>query len=361
MSEGVSTASESAREELDRHLASSKAPGIQYVAVDSGRIVFEYVGGWADLGRGAPMGSTTTMMAYSMSKTLTAVAVLQLVAAERVRLDAPVVEYVASMPYGPAVTVRQLLAHTSGAPSPIPLRWVHLADRHAAFDESAALATVLRGHPRLAFPPGSRYAYSNIGYWLLGRVVEQASGEPFTTYVESHVLRPLGATPSELSYAIPDPALHAAGYLARYSFMNLAKGFLIDRDLVGEYDGRWLSIRSHYVNGPAFGGLVGSARGFGRFLQDQLASRSRLVGEGVRGLLYEPQRVARGTAVPMTLGWHVGDLGGIRFFYKEGGGGGFHSLMRLYPEPGLATVVMANATAFDVRKALDATDARFVR
>ena len=361
MSEGVFCRNGRVREHLDRLVASSKAPGIQYVVVDSAQVVFAHDGGWADIRRRAALGPATTMMAYSMSKTITAVAVLQLVEANRIRLDAPVVEYVSGIPYGPQATVRQLLAHTSGVPNPIPLRWVHLADRHAALDEGAALAKVLREHPRLSFPPGSKYAYSNIGYWLLGRVVEEASGEPFTTYVESHVLRPLDAPPAELAYSIPDPSRHAAGYLARYSVMNLVKRFLIDRELVGEYDGRWLSIRSHYVNGPAFGGLVGTARAFGRFLQDQLASRSRLLGEGVRGLLYAPQHVGRGTPIPMTLGWHVSDLAGIRYFYKEGGGGGFHSMMRLYPDPGLATVMMANATGFNVRAALDAADTRFVR
>jgi D-alanyl-D-alanine carboxypeptidase len=66
---------------------------------------------------------------------------------------------------------------------------------------------------------------------------------------------------------VADPAQLATGYLEKYSFMNLAKGFLIDRDLIGEYIGRWLEIRGHYVNGPPFGGLVGTARGFGKFLQ----------------------------------------------------------------------------------------------
>lgn len=57
--------------------------------------------------------------------------------------------------------------------------------------------------------------------------------------------------------------------------MNLAKGFLIDRDLIGEYTGRWLEIRSHYLNGPAFGGLVGTARGFGNSSKTSFVSIRR--------------------------------------------------------------------------------------
>jgi hypothetical protein len=63
----------------------------------------------------------------------------------------------------------------------------------------------------------------------------------------------------------------------------------------------------------------------------------------------------------MTLGWHIGSYEGARFFFKEGGGGGFHCMMRLYPASGVATVVMTNATGFDVRRLLDTIDASFVR
>jgi D-alanyl-D-alanine carboxypeptidase len=268
--------SERIRSDLDALVARSKTPGIQYLVVDSTTTLFEYDGGWADVGRRIPMDPATTLMAYSMSKTLTAVAVLRLVAAGRVGLDDPVSRYVDSLPYA-GVTIRQLLAHTSGIPNPIPLRWVHLAARHDSFDERAALTAVLRRYPRLSFPPGTKYAYSNIGYWLLGPVVERASGRPFTSYVEEQVLAPLGIAPSELGYTIPDPAHHATGYLEKYSFMNLAKRFLIDREFIGAYDGRWLRIESHYPNGPAFGGLVGTARGFGKFLRDQLRDHSALL------------------------------------------------------------------------------------
>ena len=339
----------------------SKTPAIQYVVVNATGVVFEYAGGWADIRRQAPADAATTMMAYSMSKTITAVAVLQLVEAGKVRLDDPVDRYVDSLPYGASVNVRQLISHTSGIPNPIPLRWVHPAARHASFDEHAALASVLGDHPRLSFEPGTKYAYSNIGYWLLGKVVERASGEMFSAYVNQHILRPLAIAPQELGYVVADPAHHATGYLEKYSLMNLAKGFLIDRDLIGEYSGRWLEIRSHYLNGPAFGGLVGTASGFAKFLQDQLGERSVLFNDTTRRLVYAAQQTVRGTSVAMTLGWHIGDLDGTRFFYKEGGGGGFHCMMRLYPGAGIGTVVMTNATGFDVRRLLDTMDASFIR
>lgn len=342
-------------------VAGASTPGIQYLAVDSARTLFEYDGGWADLGHRVPMDSATTMMAYSMSKTITAAAVLQLVAARKLGLDDPLARYVDSLPYPSVITLRQVLSHTSGIPNPIPLRWVHLARAHDTFDEHAALLAILEEHPRLAFTPGSRYGYSNIGYWLLGSVVERASGEPFPSYVAAHILRPLGVAPRELGYQIPDSAHHANGYLEKYSLMNLGKRWVIAPEFIGEYEGRWLRIERHYPNGPAFGGLLGTARGFARFLQDQLRPHSLLFDDVTRGLFYASQTTAAGKPVPMSLGWHVAELDGVPFFFKEGGGGGFHSMMRVYPTSGVATVVIANATAFNAKRCLDAVDRQFLR
>ena len=336
-----------------------RAPGLQYVVVNKSATLFEAHEGLADIAAGRPMLAGTTMMAYSMSKTITAAAVLQLVEAGRLRLDDPVARYLDWQPYGREITVRQLLSHTSGIPNPIPLRWVHPAGEHATFDEPAALKSVAAKHPRLAFKPGTKYGYSNIGYWLCGAIIELVAGQPFTSYIRRQVLDPLGIGPEEMAYSIGDPSMHAAGYLEKYSWINLLKPLLIDRELIGGYAGSWLQIRDHFLNGPAFGGLVGSAAGFARFLQDQLGEHSRLFSDATRATFFEQQGTTAGP-VAMTLGWHLGSTGGVRFFYKEGGGGGFHCMMRLYPGQGIGTVVMVNATSFDVRALLDVVDASFV-
>ncbi|HUL70659.1 MAG TPA: hypothetical protein VLT17_10560, partial [Gemmatimonadales bacterium] len=73
-----------------------------------------------------------------------------------------------------------------------------------------------------------------------------------------------------------------------------------------------------------------------------------------------PQQVASHTLIPMTLGWHVGTGSSGSYFYKEGGGGGFHCMMRLYPGNGVGTVVMTNATGFDVYGCLNSLDPLFL-
>lgn len=169
------------RDHLDAIVRASKAPGLQFVVVTAQGPVFEFFGGWADIARRHPMGPNTTLMAYSLSKTFTAAAVLQVIGARRMSLDEPIGRHLDFSPYGPQVTIRRLLAHTAGIPNPIPLAWIHSLAAHETFDEHSALVRVLRRHGRLAFTPGMKYGYSNIGYWLLGEFVQRVTGVAFTT------------------------------------------------------------------------------------------------------------------------------------------------------------------------------------
>jgi D-alanyl-D-alanine carboxypeptidase len=346
---------------LDDKMAASKYPGMQYVIVNSNRRLYEYDGGFSDVERRIPMEPTTTMMAYSMTKTFTAVGVLQLVERGKVSLEERVLHYVPSIPYGSFVTVRELLSQTSGIPNPIPLGWVHPASKGASFDEADALQTVMAANPRLSFTPGAKYAYSNISYWLLGKIIEAASGQPYEEYLERNVFAPLGLSAAQAGFKITDPSCHAKGYLARRSFMNLLKRFFVDGQFIGKNEGRWVHILDNYVNGPAFGGLVATARGISVFLQDQLGEHSVLLSPQTLRLFYSQQRAEEQGLVAMTLGWHIGEIDGYRYYYKEGGGGGYHSEMRIYPEKNLGSVIMVNESSSSCVQTQDAADREFLR
>ena len=348
-----------ARDRLDSLVQSSRTPGLQFAAVTAERTLFEYCGGWADLAGHRSMRPATTLMAYSMSKTITAAAVLQLIESQRLTLDASISKFLDFSPYGPDVTLRRLLAHTAGIPNPVPLAWIHTPAAHDSFDEHAALAAVLHRYNHLSFAAGTKYGYSNIGYWLLGEFVERVSGLAFSAYINRHVLQPLGILPHELGYNILSVPDHARGYLEKYSLMNVFARMFVDRQFIGSYSERWLELYPHYLNGAAFGGLVGTAGGFAKFLQDQLGRHSMLFEASTRSEFYAQQQTTEGAAVPASLGWQVGTLKGTRVFYKEGGGGGFHCMMRLYPDCGVGTVVMTNATVFNVRRLLDTLDPLF--
>lgn len=341
-------------------LAPSHGPGIQYIIVDKSNVIFEHCSGLSDIKNRIPLSIDHTMAAFSMTKTITAIAILQLVEVGKLNLEDKVNRYI-KHPYSSDITIRQLLNHTSGIPNPIPLKWAYLANSDYGFNEVAALADVLKDNPKSDYAPGEKYAYSNIGYWLLGKVIETVTEEDYQTYVKKQIFQPLKLRTDEIDFKINDPSHHAKGYLAKYSFMNIVKGFVTNQEVWGEYEGNWLHIKNVYLNGPGFGGAIGSAKAFSRILQDLLAEKSLLLGKTGMQLLYTQEKNNESKSIPMTLGWHIGELNGLRYFYKEGGGAGFHSEMRIYPSVGLSSVIMTNRTSFNSRKELSRIDNIFIK
>lgn len=343
------------RQKLDDLIEDSETPGIQYILVGAEQVLFQYNAGVSDVGKRKAIDARTMFMTYSLTKTFTAAAVLRLVDQGKVALDDDLSEYTPEAPYGHGIQIRHLLSQTSGIPNPIPLRWVHLAKDHAGFDESGALDAVMKANPNRGFMPGEKYQYSNISYWLLGRVIEKASGQSYASYMREQLFAPL-AIESEMSFDSSATDRVAKGYIPRWSWMNLAKFFVSDSSYWGEYEDGWLNIRPHYLNGPAFGGLVASAQGVARFLQDQLAATSMVLSAETRVRFLEQQKNLEEKPVPMTLGWHVDQLDGTPYLYKEGGGMGYHAEMRLYPSLGLGSVMLVNSGTFNTRKTLSVID-----
>ena len=336
-------------------LSSTNEPGIQYVVVNSDSVVFEYSSGQADIKNKVALSSSHTMAAFSMTKTLTAIGVLQLLERNKIKLDDKISQYV-EHPYSVGITIRQILSHTSGLPNPIPLKWVHLAKNHITFNEKKALEKVLLENSKASSLPGEKYEYSNIGYWLLGGVIEKVSGLSYSEYINKNIFEPLHLSKSEIGFSVFQEDNHAKGYLKKYSFMNLLKSFLIEGATWGEYEDNWLHINNVYLNGPAFGGAIGSAKAFSRILQSLLSKNSVLLGSNAKQYLYSQENTNSGEKIDMTLGWHISELNNMKYYYKEGGGAGFHSEMRIYPGVNLASVLMVNRTSFNTRKQLSNLD-----
>ena len=206
----MSDAQAQARRYLDRLLADDDAPGLQYLFLSDDAVLYSHTGGMADLVNREPVTDLTTFNAYSVTKTFAAAAILQLAEQGKVGLDRPIAQYLDQFPYDKSPTIRETLTHTGGFPNPNPMPWVHLAGEHAAFDKAQFVGEVLRSHNRLKSEPGRTYAYSNVGYLLLGEVIEKVSGQAFTEYVEQHLIRPLRLRDGEtLAFAITRPQDHA--------------------------------------------------------------------------------------------------------------------------------------------------------
>ena len=336
--QSTTPSAERVRRELDKRLQL----GLQYIAVNASGLLVDYAGGVRDAATGEPVTRDTLFLSASSSKVLTAAAVLTLAERGALRLDDPLARYVPYQPYGERVNLSQLLSHTSGVPNPLPLKWLHTAAEHARFSEDAALRGVLQRHPTLQFEPGTRYAYSNLAYWLLGKVIEAVSGLCFDAYLQQSIREPLQIDARDLSCEFLDAAQQARGHVRRWSLLGLALPLLVDATILSRPAGRWARFEHLHMNGPAYGGVRASARGYARFLQDLLQPRSRVLGDAMKRLFFAPQRARSGRLLPTTLGWHTGSLAGERYLSKPRGGHGFHSNLRIYPARSLATVFLSN-------------------
>ena len=200
-------------------IAGNKVPGGALAVSRGGRLVYARGFGYADLDRETPVQPRSLFRIASISKPITAVAVLQLVDRGRVRLDDPVMRYVPQRPAladGAAadarlndITVRQCLTHTggwdrdkSGDPIAIPAHVARTLGTSPPVSHSDVIRYTL-GRP-LDFDPGTRHAYSNVGYLLLGRLVETLGGVGYERYVKERVLAPIGVTTTQLGRALPE-------------------------------------------------------------------------------------------------------------------------------------------------------------
>ncbi len=326
---------------LDRMIEKGKIPGVQYLVMNKEKILIEYNGGMQDIKNKIPVTASTTFMLNSSTKTVTAAAILQLVEKGKIDLDSSMSSYYPDHPYGEGVTIRHLLNQTSGIPCPVPIKWFHLAEEHENFDENKALAEVLK-KSKLKSNPGEKYLYSNTSYWLLGKIIEKVSGLSYPEYIKKNIFQPLSIPSKEMDYTSPDIKLQAKEYQEKCSILNLVVYFMDDKKLRGKSEGKWTRYKFIYHNGYAYGGLFTNARGVGRFLQDMLKERPTIFSPETKEKFFTRQKTNADELVETTLGWHVGELSGVNYFGKVGGGRGSCSNIRIYPDKGIATVYLAN-------------------
>ena len=188
-------------------MSARKIPGSALAVVKNRRLVHARGYGWADREKKIPATQDSLFRIASLSKPITAVAILKLAEAGRLKLDArafdllrvdPVVEPGQKPdPRLEQITVRQILQHTGGwdrDKSFDPMFRPKLIARKVGVPAPASAEAVIRymlGQP-LDFDPGARYAYSNFGYCALGRVIEKISGQPYEKFVQEKILAPIG-------------------------------------------------------------------------------------------------------------------------------------------------------------------------
>jgi CubicO group peptidase (beta-lactamase class C family) len=336
-------------------------PGLSVSVVKGDRVVWERGFGFTDLATSTPATPQTMYLWFSMTKIATATAVVRLAEGGDLDLDAPVTDYFAgfSIVSQPRqITVRHLLSHTSGLANPLPIRWVRPAGILAP-DRRAFVDRLLARHRKLRFTPGERASYSNLGYLVLGEVISEVSGASYEEYVRDAILLPLGMNRTGFAYPEPEGHEAATGYQPLWRPLTPLFRRVLPHGVVGPRQGRYVAFNPFYVNGPAYGGLVGSVDEAARLVLLHLNGGQI---DGTR--LLSPESVAemrritpRGGRRDFGLGWFRAHEAAQRrpaFVEHLGGGAGFWNVMRLYPEESLGVVVMGNVTSYDHEAICDA-------
>jgi CubicO group peptidase (beta-lactamase class C family) len=179
-------------------------------------------------------------------------------------------------------------------------------------------------------------------------LISRVSGLPFEDHVRATVLGPLGMARTD--FVIRDPETWATPYQRRFTTAGVLMPLLIPRAILGPRHGRFRSLRHFYVDGAAYGGLVGPASDAARFMRAHLRDGEL---DGVRILSADATRnmrdiAAEGSRIEVGMGWfRRGKVRPAEFLEHLGGGVGFWTCLRVYPEQGLGAVVMGNATTYD--------------
>ncbi|NMH94079.1 beta-lactamase family protein, partial [Pseudonocardia bannensis] len=201
---------------LETRLRDLRTPGAIVLVDVPGQGTWLTALGTGDLPTGAPMQVDDHMRIASVTKTFTATVVLQLVDEGKVRLDDPVATYVADVPNGATITVRDLLAQRSGlynTTDDLGLNATLDAQPQKVWNDQELLAIAF-SHPP-AFAPGQAFQYTNTNYLLLGQIAERAGGAPLRELMAQRIFTPLvmhdTTLPARDDSSIPDP--HPRGYM----------------------------------------------------------------------------------------------------------------------------------------------------
>jgi CubicO group peptidase (beta-lactamase class C family) len=288
-------------DEFFRPVAGGKSPGAAVAVVRDGQVVFLKAYGMADDAGAIPNSAGTIFRLASVTKTFTAVAVLQLVEGGKLKLDDPLSKYVPDFPNADKIRISHLLSHTAGVPDFIP------------YDEVKKRS--------LEFEPGSRINYSNNGYYVLGRVIEKVSGQPWDEYLRDHIFLPLGMKHSGYDRT-PELAGRATGYLAGA-------------------DGNYQPIAPQdALGGYAGGGLYSTVEDLvlwaGGLTSDKLLRKETLERASTPGLLTDGRRTAYG------FGWMTASYRGLREVGHGGDITGFNTYFARYPDEKLTVIVLSN-------------------
>jgi D-alanyl-D-alanine carboxypeptidase len=270
---------------LDRWVLFGPSLGVDVTIDDALHGTWHGAGGYAEVETRSPMAVNAKCYIYSITKTFTAVRILQLAESGALSLDSPITTYLPGLPFPPGVTIRRLLNHTSGVPSYTDLpEYVPATRRSPSAPWSYDHVRELTCTGALDFDPGAGWHYSNTGYMLLAKLIETVTGRSYADEIRDGIVEPLALHETYVAQAVDDGKL-TPGYA---------------RELNDEH--RMEEVTRVYHPGWCLTGLiVSTTREVAQFYSKLLS-----------GALLAPESLAQ-----MKAHVSVGSRGGPGSFFKE--------------------------------------------
>ncbi|MEW5976203.1 MAG: serine hydrolase domain-containing protein [Acidobacteriota bacterium] len=322
----------SAATEVDRiftRWSGPGSPGCAVGVVQRGELVFEKGYGLANLEHDIPNTPTTVFYVASTSKQFTAAAIGLLLKRGKISLEDEVRRYVPELPeYPEPVRVRHLLYHTSGISDYLELfalAGVRLDDVHS----ESEIVEMLSRQVSLNFEPGTRFQYSNSGYFLLGLIVKRVSGKSLRQFASEEIFQPLGMRDTRFHDERTELVKRrASGYYSRKE--GEYRNYLTHFDEVGD------------------GGLMTTVRDL--FLWDSEFYRPRLEEGTLTPLLTSPGTLDGGQSLNYAFGLALGEHRGLRMFSHGGSFLGFKSEFLRLPERDLSVICLCNHSGIEATR-----------
>lgn len=293
-------------------------PGLALLVARGGEIVQAEGYGLANVELQVPVKPETVFQSGSVGKQFTATAVMMLVEEGKIGLEDPLTKF---FPEAPAtwkdVTVRELLSHTAG-----------FGDYPEKFDfrkdwTEAELLKVVESIP-LAYPPGTKWEYSNLGYLTLGILIHRVTGEFYGDFLQERIFKPLGMRTTRIISEADIVPNRAAGY-------RLVKGELKNQEWVAP-------MVNTTADGSLYFSILDLAKWDAGLYTEKLLKRSSLQE------MWTPASLKNGqpNKEDYGFGWVIGDWHGHRVISHDGAWQGFKTAIARYVDDQLTVVVLAN-------------------
>jgi D-alanyl-D-alanine carboxypeptidase len=337
---------------------SGNPPGMSFAVIKNGRTIYSKGFGWADAPREIHATQNTVYHWWSCTKIATAIAILQLQEKGMLSLNDPVVRYLPSFKVkypsgsGKDVTILNLLNHSSGLGDPSAftfMKWIH-HDDEPSLNQTELIRKVLPDYSELKFEPGDHSEYSNIGYMVLGAIIEKISGKSYEDYIRQNILLPLGMDRTDFLYTEEMEPDEAAGAHPIFNWMTPLLPLVAPSFIRNLYDGHIWMERVYTDQTPStalIGSVVDAAKLVAAYLNGGALNGRRILSQAsVRTMTYNGQIKSKNedslNYKRQGICWQIYGRSRRWVLTHDGGGPGFSTKIQLFPDENLGFVLFTN-------------------